>query len=104
MFEGEYLLNKGTSYRGFFICPVRHHKGYTYRCFRPEAADEMQLGHGLFSSLLEAIEAGKAYLDREWQYHKEIGYYKQLLQNQAITEEEYCSHVAVLEQTIWGLT
>lgn len=104
MVDGEYLRHKGTNYRGFFICPVKHHKGYTYRCFRPDEADEMQLGNGLFNSLIEAIEAGKAYLDREWQYHREINYYKQLLQSQTITEEEYRSHRDALEQTIWGLT
>jgi len=103
MLEKKYLYNQGISYRGFFVCPIRHQYGYIYRCFCPQDGPEIQLGSGIFASIGEAIEAGKRYLDREWQYQNELNYYKQLLETQVISQEEYHKSESFLDQVIWSL-
>jgi hypothetical protein len=103
MFEKKYLYNKGISYRNFFVCPIKLENGYTYRCFRPQVEPESQLGSGLFTSIAEALEAGKKYLDREWQYRNELSHYEKLLETQVISKEEYQSSKCSLDQVIWGL-
>lgn len=104
MFEAKYLYSKGTCYRGFFVCPLKLQNGYTYRCFHPQDGSEIQLGNGLFASVAEAIEAGKRYLDREWQYGNEIGSYKKLLEAHTISVEEFHRNESSLDQAIWGLS
>lgn len=104
MIEKKYLYDKGVSYRGFFVCPIKHQNGYIYRCFCPDNGPESQLGSGLFSSITEAIEAGKRHLDREWQYRNELSHYKKLLETQVISQEEYHRNECYLDQAIWSLT
>jgi hypothetical protein len=104
MLQKKYLYNKGISYRSFFVCPIQLQNGYTYRCFRSQNDLELQLGNGLFTSIAEALEAGKKYMDREWQYHNELSYYKQLLEQQVISKDEYHKSKCSLDQAIWGLT
>lgn len=104
MIERRYLYNKGVSYRSFFVCPIEHPNGYTYRCLRPQDSPEIQLGGGLFASIAEALEAGKRYLDREWQYQHELSHYKRLLDTQTISNEEYHLNKCSLDQAIWGLS
>lgn len=104
MSEKKYLYNKGVNYRSCFVYPIQLSNGYTYRCSCPEDDPEMQLGSGLFASIPEALEAGQMYLDREWQYRNELSYYKQLLETQAISKEEYHRSESSLDQAIWGLS
>lgn len=104
MIEKKYLYDKGVSYRGFFVCPIKHENGYTYRCFCPQDGPSVQLGSGLFVSIVEALEAGKKYLDREWQYRNELSHYKKLLETRAISKEEYHRSECSLDQAIWGLS
>lgn len=103
MVENQYLYDKGVSYRGFFVCPIKRQDGYSYRCFDPQDGPETQLGSGLFGSITEAIEAGKKYLDREWQYRSELSYYQKLLEQNAISKEEYYKNECFLDQAIWGV-
>lgn len=104
MLEKTYLYEKGASYRSFFICPIKHPNGYTYRCFCPQNGPATQLGGGLFASIEEALEAGKRYLDRELQYRNELNYYRELLEQSAISKEEYYKSKSSLEQVIWSVT
>ena len=104
MFEKKYLYHKGLSYRGFFVCPIKHQNGYTYRCFSSQDSSKVQLGSGLFESIAEALEAGKKCLDREWQYRNELSHYQQLLSTEAITKEDYQLQQSSLDQAIWGLS
>lgn len=104
MLEKKYLYNKGVSYRSFFVCPIEYQNGYTYRCLCPQDNPTIQLGGGLFVSIAEALEAGKRYLDREWQYQNELSHYKKLLEAQTISNEEYHLNKCSLDQSIWGLS
>jgi hypothetical protein len=104
MIEKKYLYNKGVSYRSFFVCPIEYQNGYTYRCLRPQDSPDIQLGGGLFASIAEALEAGRRYLDREWQYQNELSHYKRLLETQTISNEEYQLNKCSLDQAIWGLS
>lgn len=103
MVEKKYLYNKGVNYKNFFVCPIQLQNGYTYRCFRSQEP-ETQLGSGLFETIAEALEAGKMYLDREWQYRNELSHYKKLLETRLISQEEYHKNMCFLDQAIWGLT
>ncbi len=104
MMQKKYLYNKGISYRNFFVCPIQLPNGYTYRCFRSQDNPNFQLGSGLFASIAEALEAGKKYLDREWQYRSELNHYKMLLESHTISNEEYQNSKCSLDQVIWGLS
>lgn len=104
MLEKKYLYDKGTSYRNFFICPIKQQNGYTYRCLCPQDGPSTQLGSGLFSSISEALEAGKKFLDRELQYRNEMSHYQKMLETNAISQEEYQLRECFLDQAIWGLT
>ncbi len=104
MLEKKYLYDKGISYRNFFVCPIKHQNGYTYRCFCPQNGPSIQLGSGLFGSIPEALEAGTKYLDRELQYQNELSHYQKLLETEAISKEEYQLSASSLDQAIWSLT
>lgn len=103
MVNKKYLYAQGVSYRGFFVCPIEYQHGYTYRCFCPQNGPSIQLGSGIFLSIAEAIDAGKKYLDREWQYRYELSHYQQLLETGAITQDEYYNSACSVDQAIWGL-
>jgi hypothetical protein len=104
MLEKKYLYHQGFNYRGFFVCPIKQHNGFTYRCFLSQDSRAIQLGSGLFGSIEDALEAAKKYLDREWQYGNEIGHYQKLLASQAISKEDYQLIECSLDQAIWGLS